>query len=261
MKRIVFLSVVLMAIVSACDTQNEVLINEDSQNNYKLVSGSVTTRLSDNENEHMRDTIIFKYKGVTYISECQYGDSLLIYDEAIDNAFRNLNEKPNVAIAVNPDGSVEFYDTYAELEMELQLKKYTVNTRAVDLRYIKDFDIRLWEDAKGRTKGGRYIGYVSNGTQGNKSPETLYVPEHVLIAHGFNNQISSFQMWGVVETAVGSQLPGQYKNTSATFYDGNFTGRSLTFTDVTVNKTYTERDYFSSFDFNDVTSSVEVKCF
>lgn len=41
----------------------------------------------------------------------------------------------------------------------------------------------------------------------------------------------------------------------------NFTGRSLTFTDVTVNKTYTERDYFSSFDFNDVTSSVEVKCF
>ena len=50
----------------------------------------------------------------------------------------------------------------------------------------------------------------------------------------------------------------RYKSVRVTFYDGNFTGKTLTFDDVTVKKTYSERDYFSGFGFNDLTSSFSI---
>jgi len=67
-----------------------------------------------------------------------------------------------------------------------------------------------------------------------------------------------FKCGGHLGNQLGSLQSGQYQTASVTFYDGNFTGRSLTFNDITINKTYSERDYFSSFDFNDLTSSIEV---
>lgn len=78
-----------------------------------------------------------------------------------------------------------------------------------------------------------------------------------------DNAISSAQMWGEVETnssIITTGLDyGQYQHASVTFFDGgNYTGESLTFDDISVTKTYSERDYFSSFGFNDKTSSFKV---
>lgn len=259
MKKIALFTAVLVTMITACDNQEEIVINKDSLTNYKMVSASVATRLFNEEDEKIEETITFKYKGITYTSECQYGDELQIYNEEVSNVFKELNKKHNIAIAVNPDGGIEFYDSYTELETELQLKQFTVQTRDVDFRYIREFEIKLYEHAKGRTKGGRYLGFFSNGEQGNKSPYLLRVSESVMTSENFNNILSSIQMWGTVDNGgMVGQLSGQYKRTSVTFYDGNFTGKSLTFTDITVDKTYSERDYFSSFDFNDITSSFEV---
>ena len=116
--------------------------------------------------------------------------------------------------------------------------------------------MRLWNRAKGRKKGGPYTHFYSNGIQGNQSPAPVRYDEAYMTRIGFNNNISSCQMWGEVHmTNMMACQTGQFKRVAVTFYDGNFSGKSLTLPDIDVNRTYTYRDYFSGFKFNDLTSS------
>ena len=78
--------------------------------------------------------------------------------------FDKLNNIPNVAIEIKPDFSVEFYDSKEELDYAYELRRQYPLTRAEfapDGSYIRNFELRLWEHAKGRKKGGKYTHFYS----------------------------------------------------------------------------------------------------
>lgn len=252
--------VMLSSLLFSC-SQNETQPDSSSikSNGYEFTIGEEQRNEVESENNSINDVLNFSYKGKIYSSKCSFGEELSIENKDIEVIFNKLSKTPNIAIAINPDHSIEFYDSMEELYNMNTAKDKPAATRASDYTpYIQNFEIRFYEHAKGRTKGGRYIHFYSNGTQGNKSPATLRIPQEDLQRRNFNDCISSIQMWGHLGNQLGSLQSGQYQTASVTFYDGNFTGRSLTFNDITINKTYSERDYFSSFDFNDLTSSIEV---
>lgn len=252
--------VMLSSLLFSC-SQNETQLDNSSikSNGYEITIGKEQKHEMKSEKNPICDVINFSYKGKIYSSKCSFGEELSIENKDIEAMFNKLNKMPNIAIAINPDHSIEFYDSIEELYNINTTKNELIATRAAGYTpYIQNFELRLYEHAKGRTKGGRYIHFYSNGTQGDKSPATLRIPQEDLQRRSFNDCISSIQMWGHLGSQLGSLQSGQYQTASVTFYDGNFTGRSLTFNDITINKTYSERDYFSSFDFNDLTSSIEV---
>lgn len=229
-------------------------------NNYENIIGEEKVQEIEVGDDNINDIIHFSYKGKKYSSKCSFGEELKIEDENVKAIFNTLNNTPNIAIAINPNHSIEFYDSIEEVE---KMNKNLAEARAAtNIPYIQNFELRIWEHAKGRKKGGRFNHFYSNGLQGNQTPPPLNISQTDLNRLNFNNCISSIQMWGHLGYQLGTRLnSGQYQTASVTFYDGNFTGKSLTFNDITVNKTYSERDYFSSFDFNDLTSSITIMYF
>jgi hypothetical protein len=259
------IAVMLSSLLFSCNQNENPLLNYESPkvDNYVITSGEEIRQSDISENDFTSDVIKFTYRGKSYLSKCTFGKHLLIENKSIEAIFNKLNNTPNIAIAINPDHSIEFYDSIEELDITNKLKRESITTRAtLSIPYIQNFELRVWEDAKGRKKGGRFTHFYSNGTQGDRTPPPLQIPESKLKSLNLDNAISSIQMWGHLGTQLGTSLyNGQYQTASVTFYDGNFTGKSLTFNDITINKTYSERDYFSSFDFNDLTSSIEIKYF
>lgn len=264
MKRKEFIVLVMLPLwLFSCNQDNDLLENNFAElANYDVIAGKVTSESDDLGDENVIGVLKFTYKGETYVSDCVFGDGFQIKDETIKRIFDELNNIPNVAIEIKPNLSIEFYDSKEELDYAYELRRQYPLTRAEfepDGSYIRNFELRLWDRAKGRKKGGPYTHFYSNGIQGNQSPAPVRYDEAYMPRIGFNNNISSCQMWGEVHmTNVMGCLSGQYKSVRVTFYDGNFTGKTLTFDDVTVKKTYSERDYFSGFGFNDLTSSFSI---
>ena len=248
----------------SCDQEDNGVLEKGTIEtaNYDVITGKTALVSNDLEDGDSIGVIKFTYKGKTYVSDCVFGDKFQIKDETIKGVFDELNNIPNVAIEIKPDCSIEFYDSKEELDYISELRNQYPLTKAEfdpDGSYIRNFELRLWEHAKGRKKGGKNTHFYSNGIQGNKSPAPAGYNEAYMTRIGFNNNISSCQMWGEVHMThlMGCQS-GQYKSVRVTFYDGNFTGKTLTFDDITVKKTYSERDYFSGFGFNDLTSSFTI---
>ncbi|MEL5892090.1 hypothetical protein AAE250_01100 [Bacteroides sp. GD17] len=258
-----FVALMLSLSLFSCNQDDDLLRDKSDETvNYDVITGKDEFKSDDSEGASTLNVLKFTYKGKTYISDCIFGEDFQIKDDSIKRIFDELNNIPNVAIEIKSDLSVEFYDSKEELDYASKLRREFPLTRAEfapDGTYIRNYELRLWDRAKGRTKGGPYTHFYSNGIQGNQSPAPLSINEAYLTKIGFNNNISSCQMWGEVHmtTLMGCQ-PGQYKQVAVTFYDGNFTGKSLNLPDIDVNRTYTYRDYFSGFKFNDLTSSFVV---
>lgn len=232
-------------------------------------------------------TLRFTYKGDSYESKVLFNeDKTIILDEHIANVFEELKQKKDVAIFANEDGSLDFYNSYDEMNSCRKWKeKMSSNTRGGnnDYLYIQSFKLRVWKDAKGRKKGGPSVEWVLATTDNTRTPETFYIggekpqltpigqPDYPVInrfndnlwKYNMDNEISSCQIWAT--TAKGGKVPyiglapGQLQHANVTFYDNNdCTGRSLTFSEVSINYTYSQIDYFSSLGFNDITSSIKI---
>lgn len=257
----------LCGIISCSQEENELELRNNKEAYKVIISNEPYTR--SGYEKSFKDSlgiICFSYKDFSFESQVLFGDEeTTILNEFVAKTFNELKDKEGIAIFVNQDASFEFYDSIEEMICASKWKKKTRKiTRSVDnLMYIQKFELRAWKHAKGRKKGGPCIGWVSNGLQGAKSPEPLYVPQSFLAAHQMDKEISSCQMWATLAEGGGvlymGLLNGQYPHAIVTFYEnGDYTGRSLTFSEVSINKTYSERDYFSSFGFNDLTSSIKV---
>lgn len=263
-KIVIFVSVLSFLFFSC--SQDDILKEYSAEeSSYGMIVGvKEEVDIDELNDEGTSDVIEFTYKGRTYSSKCIYGENFQIEDGNIQRIFDELKSIPNIAIGVNSDLSINFYDSFEELNNANRLKKMSF-TRSIttDRLYLRDFKIRLWDRAKGRKKGGRCLDFFTY-EHGNISPETLRVPQSFLIGKGFDNIISSCQIWGeYVDSGapipVVGILPGQKKSALVTFYDGNYTGKTLTFDkDLSVTKHYSERDYFSGFGFDNITSSIVV---
>ena len=263
MNRNIFISIVaIIVLCRACDSDN--VYDEIKPNVYYEVKSGFQP-YSDDTVKVIIDTLSFSYKGKTITApySCVNGSINILNDYAA-NIFESLKNKKDVAILVDKVNYITFFDNYDEMYSNIYKKSSWIVTRStVNKEYIKNFELRVWRDSKGRKNGGPYLGWFSNGTQGEKSPEPLYVNQPFLNSHSMDNAISSCQMW--VEKATNNSFvtvglsDGQYPHATVTFYENaNYSGRSLSLTEMSINYEYSEVDYFSSLGFNDLTSSIKV---
>ncbi|SEF79587.1 hypothetical protein SAMN05216354_1608 [Xylanibacter ruminicola] len=269
--------------------------NEDIQTDetyYHFSAGNAPCTMSTSENSETDSigTLRFSYKGDIYESKVLFtDDKAVILDEQIANLFENLKKKEDIAIFVNEDESFDFYNSFEEMNScrKWKLKMSSTTRKSDDYPlYIHGYKLRVWKHAKGRKEGGPFCEWevvstiditppplsISGGTLITKTPPTYPStipsdpdPHDFLDNYHMNNEISSFQMWVTTEKSE-PIIPcnirlreGQYQHANLTFYDNDdWTGRSLTFSEVSVNQTFWREDRLSKFGFNDLTSSIKI---
>lgn len=167
MKRTEFLMFVMFALLLfSCDQEDNGVLEKGTIEtaNYDVITGKTALVSNDLEDGDSIGVIKFTYKGKTYVSDCVFGDKFQIKDETIKGVFDELNNIPNVAIEIKPDCSIEFYDSKEELDYISELRNQYPLTKAEfdpDGSYIRNFELRLWEHAKGRKKGGKNTHFYS----------------------------------------------------------------------------------------------------
>lgn len=254
--------------ITSCDNDEDLFPSENKETaNYESQVVSLPeTDCGENVNDSI-GTFQFNYQGRVYISQCEYVDSMIVIKNTfVRSVYESLKSMKNVAIYVNPDMTLDFYDSEQDMYRIRQSKLNKTRATSSTGYYIKNFRIRVYEHAKGRKRGGKSLEFKSTGIQGNKSPVPLYVPKSYLAGCALDKAISSSETWaevgehvGVPPLLPGTLLQGQYQHVTTTFYEnGDYTGRSLTFTEMSINYTHSHVDYFSSMGFNDLTSSFKV---
>lgn len=274
---------------------NEDIQTDETYYHFSAGNAPCTMSTSENSETDSIGTLRFSYKGDIYESKVLFtDDKAVILDEQIANLFENLKKKEDIAIFVNEDESFDFYNSYEEMNSCRKWKlKMSSTTRKSDdnFLYIKKFKIRLWKHAKGRKEGGPFCEWeiepiLTNSTlppfligdEFRLETSTSYNPyislSNLPQVYGYlknynmNNEISSFQMWATTAAISGpkpimsvpqEEIKRVYQHITVTFYDnGDWTGRSLTFSEVSVNQTFWREDRLSKFGFNDLTSSIKI---
>ena len=257
--------------------------NEDIQTDetyYHFSAGNAPCTMSTSEDSETDSigTLRFSYKGDIYESKVLFtDDKAVILDEQIANLFENLKKKEDIAIFVNEDESFDFYNSFEEMnscrKWKLKMSSTTRNSDNDNL-YIHKYKLRVWKHAKGRKEGGPYCQWEVESAI-DLTPPPLFIGHENPLAHQsiypyphpsdylerskMNNEISSFQMWVTTATGGYTLRSGQYQHANLTFYDNDdWTGRSLTFSEVSVNQTFWREDRLSKFGFNDLTSSIKI---
>lgn len=266
MKQKFILSLLFLGLFSC---QNDGVIGDvESIKDYTAEYEVVEPTESDQQIDSDSTIIVkFTYKGKSYEGLSLSRKAIQFEDQAINSIFNKLKNTPNIAIYVNADKEINFCDSYNEMDAMQKLESLTrINTRSLDGIYIKDYIIRVWDKDKGRSKGGASGTFeAARQYEESKSPKELRVPSGELVKAQLYKKISSCQMWAEYAVGGGSPLAaglltfGQYKNATVTFFEGEFSGRSVTFTNVYPGHSYGETDYFGSFDFDNVTGSFIVK--
>ena len=274
---------------------NEDIQTDETYYHFSAGNAPCTMSTSEDSETDSIGTLRFSYKGDIYESKVLFtDDKAVILDEQIANLFENLKKKEDIAIFVNEDESFDFYNSFEEMNSCRKWKlKMSSTTRKSDdyLLYIHGYKLRVWKHAKGRKEGGPFCEWEVVSRNGltppplsisgdldswmstvpihNLPPFSDLDPYDILDKYHMNNEISSFQMWVTTEKIGPIKPPygdgciylreGQYQHANLTFYDNNdWTGRSLTFSEVSINQTFWREDRLSKFGFNDLTSSIKI---
>lgn len=107
MKKITILFALFIGVMFGCQNSNlEIAPAENLTGNEQLIP--------------LRETFDFIYKGVTYSSPYHIeNDTLMILeDEEVAAFYDQLQELPELATHVTPEGDIEYFDTYSDLERE-----------------------------------------------------------------------------------------------------------------------------------------------
>jgi len=235
--------------------------------NYSINSGT-KPEIIDSEGE--TDSIQFMkftYKGKSY-KGMYINDSIQFDNDEVKLLFKNLTETPNIAIDIDSNQNITFFDSYNEMCLNNIVKNAVTRKTFSDTRYIDNVDIIFWDKAKGRKKGGDYLHLHLQG-ENRMSPQNagiypnrFLLSTSLLIERNMNKRISSCEFWRNFKddpylTGYGLLRPGQYRWITITFFEGNFTGRSIQVSDLSM-KQHKYTDYFSSMNFNDQTSSITI---
>lgn len=179
------------------------------------VLGSMLSCSTDNENSATEsgiktghDVFTFSYKGKSYSSSYDSSKKILNLDNAdVNKLYARLQELPELATLENQDGTVTYYDTYADLSEALNLKTASSSKSISGKTAESAGQIFLYENID---RGGRSIPFDVDAFG-------LNVPD--MGAYSFNDRLTSFEMV--------LNLPNTYIVTI--FRDGNYQGRSHSF--------------------------------
>lgn len=160
----------------------------------------------------LRETLDFIYKGVTYSSPYHMeNDTLMILeDEKVAALYNQLQELPELATYVTPNGNAEYFDTYNDLLEEHPTKTIEITPYSMYLLPVLIFyeHARYNLDREGR-------GFTFNLSQGMAFRD--------LSAFGIDDMVSSVRVCGPFGTIKG------YGEGITFFRNKNFEAQSITF--------------------------------
>ena len=111
MRKITILIALFIGVMFGCQNSDlELAPTENLQSNDQLIP--------------LRETFDFTYNGKTYSSPFYMeNDTIMILeDEEVAAVHNRLQELPDLATYVTPNGDIEYYDSYEELELNKQSK-------------------------------------------------------------------------------------------------------------------------------------------
>lgn len=241
----------LLALLSSCSNN----IIED----YEIVSDKNEASTYDDVIE--TDSVYcFSYHGKTYKSNYTIIDSLIYFkDNKVNEIWNLLKERKNIAVLQREDGSIEYFDTYMQLEQELY--KFNVQTRANSNSIYELTYAELACFKKDNYKGSSLYYEIDE----NKGWST---GAYSLIGTGFNDELTSFKLNSTYKEHQNSYPPPTPFPTrfgaKATFYgDIEYQGPSYT-ASVTFQNPYIQKSFKSVFfpetgqNWNDIISSFKL---
>lgn len=200
MRKITILIALFIGVMFGCQNSDlELAPTENLQSNDQLIP--------------LRETFDFTYNGKTYSSPFYMeNDTIMILeDEEVAAVHNRLQELPDLATYVTPNGDIEYYDSYEELELNKQ-SKGPKNKNATTRSYF--YTVMIYEHADFNTKR---MG-ISRAL-----PAPLAIPD-LDAAQAMDDMISSF--------TAGTETPRSFGGTHGiTFFrNPNYKAQSITFT-------------------------------
>lgn len=175
----------------------------------------------DSPDTEKSGSIEFIYKGELYSSTYfTPQDSLIILNDNIANeVYRNLGLNPNLAVVVNDDGVLTYYDSYDEISLLSAIGDNTSTQLSLRSTGNETFTVDMFEDSS-------YNGKRISFTITKKNPK-IYIPS--LGAHGMNDKISSLK-YRLVRDSDTSPWGFPFVFSFTLFQHDNYQGQSITFT-------------------------------
>lgn len=238
--------------------QGLTISGQDEETGYSMKSGTSAIVPEDgslSRSEELQHKIInFTYKGNNY-SSSYYRDSVstLIYEnEEVEKLIEKLKLIQTLAIVMKSDETMDIYDNDDERKSSSRAKTNFANSM-YPASFVSNVNVRFWNLSKGRVMGGEFLEIYSKNTVFDKSPPSYYCPALRPVE---DNSFSSFQIWAEYGTSY-AYNSDQFTHVALTLYENvNYGGRSVHFPDdIFPGKTYSERDYLDSFNFDNITSS------
>ena len=133
MRKITILIALFIGVMFGCQNSDlELTPTENLQSNDQLIP--------------LRETFDFTYNGKTYSSPFYMeNDTIMILeDEEVAAVHNRLQELPDLATYVTPNGDIEYYDSYEELELNKQSKGLKNRNATIGLYY---YTVMIYEHA------------------------------------------------------------------------------------------------------------------
>lgn len=216
----------------------------------------------------------FNYQGNRYESQC-FEDTLTgqlsILDSKIAHLYDSLLNNETTAILFNDLSEMYIYDNNEDRDNAISIVNKASSLTKSSYVYIHDMKIKIYDKEKGRKKKGDYITiFTIEDPNRTVVPNDLNIPNMGSIfsqpfynfpqGMKFDNRMSSFEIWGTFFPMPLVVAQNGVDHVSVTFYDGyNYTGKSVTFTDIFPGKTYSRRDYMKGFQFDNIASSMKIR--
>lgn len=177
------------------------------------ILGSMLSCSTDSENASNEasvktgnDVFTFSYEGKSYSSSYDSSKETLTLDNTnVNNLYKKLQELPELATLENQDGSIVFYNNYAELSEALNIKTGTSSKSITGKTAERSGEIFLYDNID---RGGENLRYDIDA-----------FGLDVSNVGNLHDRVSSFEMKLF--------LPNSYVVTI--FRDPNFLGRSYSF--------------------------------
>lgn len=172
-------------------------------------------------------SIEFIYMGKLYSSTYSLTpDSLIVLNDNIANeVYRDLGLRPNLAVVVNENGILTYYDSYNEIPFSNSIDSTSTHSslRSSDgLPRPTSFSVDMFEDS---SYNGKKISFTID-----ENKAIIYIPS--LGAHGMNDKISSlkYRVTKINSTLSPDRYPWALIPSFTLFEHNDYQGRSITFT-------------------------------
>ncbi|MBF0577524.1 hypothetical protein [Dysgonomonas sp. GY617] len=150
---------------------------------------------------------------------------IVLNDNIANEVYRDLGLRPNLAVVVNENGILTYYDSYNEIPFSNSIDSTSTHSslRSSDgLPRPTSFSVDMFEDS---SYNGKKISFTID-----ENKAIIYIPS--LGAHGMNDKISSlkYRVTKINSTLSPDRYPWALIPSFTLFEHNDYQGRSITFT-------------------------------